>query len=359
MSGVTMGERTLMKGNEAIVRGALAAGLQCYFGYPITPQNDIPELLSDLLPKQGGQFVQAESEIASANMLIGAAGCGVPCMTSTSGPGFSLMMEAISFMIGQQIPTVIVNMMRGGPGLGDIGTSQGDYSQAVKCGAHGDGFMFVLAPSSAQECYDMAAKAFDIAFTYKNPVLILGDALVAQIKEPVKAWQPAKTDHKVEDWCLMGNPGNRPIRLLKTNYLGEGPLAEHLSTRIMPKYASMQKDVMFESTATEDADLIVVAFGSIGRIAKSSMEKLRAQGHKVGVLRPQTLFPYPSEELARLGKLGKRFLVIEQNYGQMIEDVRLALRHIAEPEWYGVGPGFWPSTDDLVEPILNCLRRRS
>lgn len=346
--------RILVKGNEAICRGALAAGCHCYFGYPITPQNDIPEYLSKVMPKLGRAFVQAESEIAAANMLLGAAACGVRAMTSSSSPGMSLKQEALSYMAGSQLPAVIVNMSRGGPGLGDIGPSQGDYYQAVKGGGHGDYRLLVLAPGTVQEAYDLVIKAFDLAFAYRNPVLILGDATIAQMMEPVSIVEEERHPEILDlGWNLTGK-GSRAPRLIKSLHLEDGALAAH-NARLGEKYASWDKEVLFESFLVDDAELVVVAFGSIGRIAKSTVRSLREKGRKVGLLRPITLFPFPSKALEDLAAQGKRFLTIEHNLGQMVDDVRLAIRRYADSDFYGHLPGNLPSPDDFEQPILRSL----
>ncbi len=348
------GEKLFIKGNEAISRGAIAAGLKCYFGYPITPQNDIPEYMSAALPAAGGEFVQAESEVAAANMLIGAAACGVRSMTSSSSPGISLKQEAISYLAGSELPTVIVNMNRGGPGLGDIGPSQGDYFQSVKGGGHGDYRTLVLAPGTCQEAYDLVIQAFDLAFKYRNPVMILGDAILGQMKEPVITWTPEEKDeNEGHGWRIVGAK-NRPGRILKSLHLSEGALAKH-NLMLKNKYEDMASFTQKEEYQTEDADLIIVAYGSIGRIVKSTIKKLRNEGHKVGLFRPITLYPFPSDDLKKLAEQGKKFLTIEHNLGQMVEDVRLSIRTIADSEFFGFYPGNLPTPDDFEEPILKAL----
>ena len=348
------GERLLIKGNEAVAYAAVAAGCKCFFGYPITPQNEIPELLSKLMPANGGEFVQAESEVGAANMLLGAGACGVRAMTSTSGPGIDLMQEAISYMVGSQIPCVIVNMSRGGPGLGSIDASQADYYQATRGGSHGAGRTFTLAPATCQECYDMVQEAFDIAFRYRTPVLVLGDAIIGQIKEPVLCHPPVHAPNdKAETWCLQGM-GDRAPRLLKSVYLDDGALASH-NERLEAKYRAMRADARAECVDTDDAELVVVAFGSMGRIARGAVQLARAKGCRVGLFRPQTLFPFPSDGLERLAATGKRFLVIEQNAGQMVDDVRLAIRRHADAAFFGVMPGVFVDADDLLEPILKRM----
>ncbi|MFO7817586.1 MAG: 3-methyl-2-oxobutanoate dehydrogenase subunit VorB [Thermodesulfobacteriota bacterium] len=348
--------RIFVKGNEAISRGALAAGCKCYFGYPITPQNDIPEFMSKALPEAEGQFVQAESEIAAANMLLGATACGIRAMTSSSSPGISLKQEAISYMAGSELPGVIVNMNRGGPGLGDIGPSQGDYFQATRGGGHGDYRLLVLAPGTVQEAYDLTIKAFDLAFAYRNPVMILGDAILGQMKEPItpKPEHEAPKDEGAK-WRLDGAQG-REARILKSLFLAEGSLAGH-NQRLEQKYIAMKKECAWEEFLTDDAELIVVAYGSIGRIAKSTIKSLRASGHKVGLLRPITVYPFPSAPLEALAGAGKKFLTIEHNLGQMIEDVRLSICGLADSAFYGHLPGNLPTPNDFEQPILDVLEK--
>lgn len=349
-----MADKIFIKGNEAIARGALAAGCKCFFGYPITPQNDIPEFMSKAIVDAGGEFVQAESEIAAANMLLGAGACGIRAMTSSSSPGMSLKQEAISYMAGSEIPAVLVNMNRGGPGLGDIGPGQGDYYQSTRGGGHGDYRLFVLAPATAQEAYDLTIKAFDLAFTHRNPVLILGDAILGQMKEPIDPWVPENIDlNEGSDWQLDGNKG-RNKRLIKSLFLEEGALADQ-NKHLQAKYEKMQSEISFESFETEDADLIVCAYGSIGRIAKSAVRKLRAGGKKVGLFRPISLYPFPNDELLRLAKAGKKFLTIEHNLGQMVDDVRLAIRTVADSDFFAIYPGNLPTPDEFEEPILASL----
>jgi len=346
-------ERKFIKGNEAIGYGALAAGCKCFFGYPITPQNDIPEMMSKAMFEAGGQFVQAESEVAAANMLLGAAAAGVRCLTSSSSPGMSLKQEAISYMAGSELPAVAVNMNRGGPGLGDIGPAQGDYYQSTRGGGHGDYRHLVLAPATCQEAYDLTMEAFDLAFKYRNPVLILGDAILGQMKEPIIPHEAKPHDDKAESWCLTGNKG-RDKRLIKSLFLDEGALAGQ-NRHLMAKYEAMKAEIRFEAFETADADLVICAYGSIGRIAKSAVRKLRAAGKKVGLFRPITLYPFPEEPLKKLALEGKRFLTIEHNCGQMVDDVRLAIRTVADSDFFGVMPGELPNPDDFEGPILKSL----
>lgn len=365
-------ERILIKGNEAVAFGAVDAGCRCYFGYPITPQNEIPEAMSRLLPDVGGHYVQAESEVAAASMLLGACAAGMPAMTSSSGCGISLMQEALSYMSGSMLPAVLVNMARGGPGLGDIGPSQGDYFQAVKGGGHGDHRNIVLAPATAQECYDFMFRAFALAFTYANPVMVLGDAIVGQIKEPVRrqppqyALDPARLAELAAPWRVEGRGRRGPEaapRLIKSVYLAEGTLAAR-NRQLQDKYTAMKAEALWEEQSTGDAELVVVAYGSVARAVRSTLRTLRAQGLRAGLFRPVTLYPFPDEALRALAaaRPGRRFLVIEQNLGQMVEDVRLALFGVvqtpADVLWHGIMPGLLVNARMLEEPVRLALAGR-
>jgi 2-oxoglutarate ferredoxin oxidoreductase subunit alpha len=352
-------ERILTRGNEAIAYGAVDAGCRCYFGYPITPQNEIPEMLSSLLPEAGGQFVQAESEIGSINMVLGAGACGIPAMTSSSSPGISLMQEGLSYMACSMLPGVIVNMQRGGPGLGGIGPSQGDYFQAVKGGGHGDHRNLVLAPSSVQECYDMMFDDFRLAFKYCNPVMVLGDAMVAQIKEPLRRVAPENAPgceglaQSAAPWRVEGC-ADRAKRLLKSVYLADGELAAR-NELLRIKYADMRQEVRFQTLDLDKARLVVIAFGSMGRIAFLAIRRPPRSTRNLTLLPYTTLFPFPDDAIAELADTGARFLVIEQNLGQMVEDVRLAVNGRAPVAWHGVMPGVFVDAEDFVEPIMQAL----
>ena len=357
MANAQQGRRLFIKGNEALAYGAIAAGCRCYFGYPITPQNEIPEMMSTALFEAGGQFVQAESEVAAVNMLLGSVASGIRAMTSSSSPGISLMQEGISYMAGSELPGVVINVNRGGPGLGDIGTSQGDYFQSTRGGGHGDYRTLVLAPSTCQEAYDMAIEAFDLAFKYKNPVLILTDGIMGTMKESVTLWDPGPPDnHGAASWQLDGAKG-REKRLIRSLFLEEGALAAQ-NRRLQAKYAAMRDEVRMEQVMTEDAELVIVAYGTIARIVKSAVRKLRAEGRKVGLARPLLLYPFPSEALSALARQGKRFLTLENNLGQMVDDVRLAIRGVADSDFYGHVPGSVPGMDDFMTPILSALGRQ-
>jgi len=343
-------EKILVKGNEAIAMAAIDSGCLLYFGYPITPQNDIPEYLSKHLPALGGEFIQAESEIASINLLLGASATGARAMTSSSSPGISLMQEGISYMAGSELPAVIVNISRSGPGLGGISPSQGDYFQATRGGGHGDYRMIVLAPSTVQEMYDLTCLAFDLADKYRNPAMILGDALIGQMKEPLIRRKYEKRNLPPKDWALTGAKGRKPNRL-KSLYLQEGELTEH-NWKLYQKYERMKREeILFESQWVEDSHLIVTAFGSMARVSKTSIELARDEGMKVGLFRPITLFPFPEKPLRDLSKKVKRFLTVELNTGQMVEDVRLSVERDAEVYFYGKPPGALPPPEEILEEI--------
>ncbi len=343
-------EKLLAKGNEAIAMAALDAGCRLYFGYPITPQSDIPEFLSKHLPTLGGEFIQAESEIASINMLLGASATGTRVMTSSSSPGISLMQEGISYMAGSELPCVVVNISRSGPGLGGISPSQGDYFQATRGGGHGDYRMIVLAPSTVQEMYDLTFLAFDLSDRYRNPALILGDALIGQMKEPLLRRKPERMDLPPKDWALTGAEGRDPNRI-KSLYLQEGELTEH-NWKLFRKYEEMKKEeVRYESFQSEQARLVVVAYGSVARIARTAVDWAREEGMKVGLFRPISLFPYPEKPLYDLSQEVKLFLSVELNTGQMVEDVKLSVGRDADVYFYGKPPGALPTPDEILEQI--------
>jgi len=343
-------EKILAKGNEAIAMATIDSGCLLYFGYPITPQNDIPEYLSKHLPALGGEFIQAESEIASINLLLGASATGARAMTSSSSPGISLMQEGISYMAGSELPGLIVNISRSGPGLGGISPSQGDYFQATRGGGHGDYRMIVLAPSSVQEMYDLTCLAFDLSDKYRNPTMILGDALIGQMKEPLVRRKSKKMDLPPKDWALTGATGRKPHRI-KSLYLQEGELTEH-NWKLYQKYERMKKEeVRFETVNAEDTRFIIVAFGSMARVSKTAMELAREEGMKVGLFRPITLFPYPEKALFDISKRVKQFLTVELNTGQMVEDVKLSVDRDAQVYFYGKPPGALPPPEEILVEI--------
>jgi len=352
-----MQKKAFIKGNEAIARAAVDAGCRYYFGYPITPQSDIPEYLSKVLPKLGGEFIQAESEIASINMLLGASSAGARAMTSSSGPGITLKQEGLSYMAGSELPGVVVNIARCGPGLGGIAASQAEYFQATKGGGHGDYRLIVLAPDSVQEMYDLTFKAFDLSDKYRNPAMILADGMLGQMKEPVLLRPPRSMDLPEKDWVLTGARG-RPQNIIKSLYLGDKELERH-TWKLWEKYQRMkQEDVMFEAREVDDARLIIAAFGSCARIAKSALKQARTEGLKVGLLRPITLFPFPERIFCQASINTKKFLTVELNTGQMVEDVRLAVSPGTEVYFYGrpPGAGSLPSPEEILGEIKKVYK---
>ncbi len=346
--------KVLISGNEALAEAAIRAGLRCYFGYPITPQNEIPEYMSRRLPEVGGVFVQAESELAAVNMVFGSAAVGERAMTSSSSPGISLMQEAISYLAGAELPAVIVNMQRGGPGLGNIWPSQADYFQAVKGGGHGDYKLLVYAPAGVQEIVDLTIKAFDKADEYRIPVMILGDGLLGQMMEPVE-FPDIKPRRPDKPWALTGAK-DRPGRVIRSLFMlpGEEGMLERHNYSLKAKYDRItEREVMHESMYMEDAETAVVAFGSAARIAKTAIARARSEGIKVGLIRPVTLFPFPEKQVAEAAERVERMLVVEMNMGQMVEDVRLAVNGRVPVSFYGRPGGAVLTVEDIHSAIHN------
>ena len=345
-----MSKQILMKGNEAIGEAAILAGCRHYFGYPITPQTEIPEYLSRRLPQVDGVFVQAESEIAAINMVYGAAAAGVRAMTSSSGPGLSLKQETLSSLAAAELPCVVVNISRGGPGIGTIQGAQGDYFQSTRGGGHGDYRLLVLAPASVQELVDLTVLAFDRADAYRNPVLILGDGVLGQMMEPVVMPGPVAALPE-KPWAASGERGRGHTNTITTLYLQTGPCEAH-NLHLQEKYAHMaEAELRWEEYETEDADLILVAFGISARIALSAMQEVRKEGLKVGVFRPISLWPFPYAALGVLAQRVKGFLVVEQNAGQMVEDVRLAVECAAPVRFHGRTGGSLPEPADILAEL--------
>jgi 2-oxoglutarate ferredoxin oxidoreductase subunit alpha len=346
-------EKVFLKGNEAVAMAAIEAGCRCYFGYPITPQSDIPEYLSRELPKVGGTFIQAESEIASINMVLGASATGARAMTSSSGPGISLKQEGISYMAGSELPGVIVDIMRSGPGLGGIDASQADYYQATRGGGHGGYRIIVLAPASVQELYDLTMLAFDLSDIYRMPAMVLTDSVIGQMKESVTPNPRPVTALPSKPWVVRGRAAGEPQNVVKSLYLGDGEM-EAFHWKMHARYQELaDKECRWEEFQTEDAELIVTAFGSPARIAKTAIAMAREAGMKVGLLRPVTLFPFPKKAYSKLSERCKRFLVIELSTGQMIDDVLLSVARDAEVLFYGrpPGAGSLPTPEELFEQI--------
>ncbi len=347
--------KVLITGNEALAEAAVRAGCKRYFGYPITPQNEIPEYMARRLPEVGGTFIQAESEIAAINMVFGAAAVGDRAMTSSSSPGISLMQETLSYLAASEIPAVIVNMQRGGPGLGNISPSQADYFQAVKGGGHGDYKLLVYAPSGIQEIVDLTVRAFEKADEYRTPVMILGDGVLGQMMEPVEL--SLITSKQIEKpWALTGAKG-RPGKVIRSLFMlpGEDGMLERHNYKLKAKYDRIaEREVMCETIRTEDAEIVVVAFGTSARIAKTAVNLAREEGVKAGLIRPITLFPFPEKIIAKAAESVKRFLVVEMNMGQMLEDVKLAVNGKAEVSFYGRPGGALLAVEDIVSAIRNA-----
>ncbi|MDE5623005.1 MAG: 3-methyl-2-oxobutanoate dehydrogenase subunit VorB [Alistipes sp.] len=360
-------EVKLMKGNEVIAHAAIRYGCDGYFGYPITPQSEVMETLMELKPWEttGMVVLQAESEISSINMVYGGAATGKRVMTSSSSPGISLMAEGISYLAGAELPCLIVNCQRGGPGLGTIQPSQGDYFQAVKGGGHGDYKLIVFAPNSVQEMHDHVAEAFDLAFKYRNPAMILADGAIGQMMEKVvlAPQRPRKTDAELraecDAWAAMGKPAGRGRNVVTSLEL-QSEKMEIINQRLQAKYKTLEEnEVRFEAVQCDDADYVIVAFGSSARICSATIEMARAEGLKVGLLRPITLYPFPSKQIAELAARGvKGFLSAELNAGQMVEDVRLAVNGLAPVEHYGRQGGMLFNPDEVLAALKDKLIKK-
>ncbi len=345
-----MTEKTLMKGNEAIAEAALRAGCRHFFGYPITPQTELAAYMSKQMPRMGGTYLQAESEIAAVNMLYGASAAGARAMTSSSSPGISLKTEGISYMAGADLPAVIVNVQRGGPGLGSIQPSQSDYFQATRAMGHGDFYLPVLAPSTVQEMADLTYAAFDMADEYRTPVVILADGLLGQMMEPVV--MPEKRDLSTlpaKPWATTGHGHGRAHNIANSLHLDPQKLCEENQERFQRYEAIKGKEVRVETYLTDDADIVVAAFGAAARIVRSAVNAAREKGIRAGLFRPITLWPYPAEALSSLD--AKAFLTVEFNMGQMVEDVRLAVNGAAPVSFFGKCGGVIPTPDEVLQQI--------
>ncbi len=352
--------KKLIKGNDGLSEAAIIAGCRCYFGYPITPQNEITAYMAKRMPEVGGVFLQAESETASINMVFGAAATGVRCMTTTSSPGFSLMQEGVSYLAAAHLPCVLANIMRGGPGLGNIAGAQGDYFQAVKGGGHGDYKLIVLTPAYVQEMIDFTILAFDLADKYLIPVLILADGIVGQMVEPAEF--PTNYVPKTYDkpWALTGSKG-RPRNVVRTLWLDDNGV-EINNIKLQQKYAKIKAEfVMYEEFMVEDAEVILVAYGTPARICKSVAKRMRKEGHKVGVFRIQSAFPFPEYKLMELAlqKHVKGFLAVEMSAGQMVEDVRLSVKDYKPVNFYGRMGGVLPEESKIAEYALDMLKGKA
>jgi pyruvate/2-oxoacid:ferredoxin oxidoreductase alpha subunit len=346
--------KQLCKGNEAIVKAAVLAGCRAYYGYPITPASEIAEAAALYLPQVGGVFLQAESEVAAMNMLYGAASAGVRAMSASSGPGISLMQEGFSYLAGAELPCVVADIMRGGPGLGNIAPEQGDYNQIVKGGGHGNYRTLVLAPSSVQEMADLTTLAFDLADEYRNPVVVLADGNIGQVMEPV-VFAPRAFVPPPPEWAVLGTAETRR-NLLTSLYLEPDLMEQHL-LKLEAKYQRAEREVVrAECWRTDDAEFVLVGYGIVGRVLKAVVELARARGMAVGLLRPITLFPFPAAQIRELSRRAKAFAVVELSNGQLVDDVRLALEGRRPVEFYSRMGGNVPSAEEVLAFVERKFR---
>ncbi len=347
-----MAEQILMKGNEAVAEAAIRAGCRFFAGYPITPQNEIPEYMARKLFEVGGTFIQAESEVSAINMVYGGAGTGTRSMTSSSSPGISLKQEGISYIAGAELPALVVNMVRAGPGLGGIQPAQGDWFQATKGGGHGDYRLLVFVPASVQEAIDLVGQAFELAEHYRNPVMILGDAVLGQMMEPVVLPEPvdlAKLPQK--SWATTGTGGTRKPNVVNSLYL-DAELCEKHNFKLQEKYRQMtEREVRFEELNMDDAEIVLTAYGTSARVAISAMKRARSEGLKVGMIRPITAWPFPYEPFRKASERVRAFLDVEMSAGQMIEDVRLAVQDRAPIFFYNRMGGMVPTPKAVLEEL--------
>jgi 2-oxoglutarate ferredoxin oxidoreductase subunit alpha len=347
-------KRVLMTGNEAIAEGAIRAGCLFYAGYPITPQNELTAYMAVHMPGAGGTFIQAESEVSAINMVFGSAAAGIMSITSSSSPGISLKQEGISYIAGAELPVLIVNVMRGGPGLGNIQPSQSDYFQSTRGGGHGDYRCLVVAPSTSQEAFDIMKTCTDLAYKYRNPAIILGDGMLGQMMEPVILRQNKKIHRPVPSWSLTGCKGRRP-NIVKSFFMAEGDLEKANILRQKKYQLIRDKEQRFEGYFLEDAEIVIIAYGTMARISRSAVRKLRQKGIKAGLIRPITLWPFPDKILKSIARERKstRLLVVEMSYGQMLEDVKLSIDCSLKTSFYGRGGGGVPEENEIIRRVKN------
>lgn len=346
-----MSEKVLMKGNEAIAEAAIAAGCRHFFGYPITPQTEVAAYMSKRMPKIGGVYLQGESEVASINMVMGAGAAGVRVMTSTSSPGISLMSEGISYIAGMDVPCLIVNVQRAGPGLGGIQPSQSDYFQATKAMGHGDFHIFVFAPSTVQETVDLISDAFDIGDKYRMPVMVLSDGMLGQMMEPVELPEAKDVDNDSKKWAACGHRNKRKHNVINSLNT-DPPVLERLNFERFEKYAEIvETEQRAEEYLCDDADTIIVAFGASSRVSRSAVDRARKDGMKVGLLRPITLWPFPEKAIRKHVPHAKRFLSVEMNMGQMVYDVKLAVDGKKPVEFFGRTGGMIPTINEVYDKV--------
>ncbi|HAQ08797.1 MAG TPA: 3-methyl-2-oxobutanoate dehydrogenase subunit beta [Bacillus bacterium] len=346
--------KVLMKGNEVIAEAAVHAGCKYFFGYPITPQSELVAYMARRLPEVGGLFLQAESEVAAINMVYGAAGTGVRVMTSSSSPGFSLKQEGISYLVGAELPALIVNVVRGGPGLGNIQPAQSDYFQVTKGGGHGDYHTPVLAPSTLQEIIGLTETAFDIADKYRTPVILLGDGMLGQMMEPVE-FKPLTDRQPVQkDWATTGTRGDGKPRIISSLELDAEALEKH-NAHLQEKFALIkQQEVRYETYETDESDYIITAYGTAARIAMNAINQARMEGVKVGMIRPITLWPFPEQPFIETRDRVKGYISVEMSAGQMVEDVRLAVNGRAPVSFYGRTGGVVPTQEEIYSHIMKA-----
>ena len=348
-------EIMLMKGNEAMAEAAIIAGCRHYFAYPITPQNEVVAYMARRMPEVGGTFIQGESELASISMVMGAAAGGVRAMTSSSSPGMALKQEGISYLAGAELPCVIANVMRGGPGLGGIGGSQADYFQATRGGGNGDYRTIVLAPGSAQELADFTIEAFDLADQYRTPVMILADGFLGQISEAVRLPEPSGRTFE-KPWAVTGAKNRKQNIVASLRLVPDGALEQH-NYHLQEKYDAISRVLRrFDAYMAEDAEWLLAAYGTSARVARTAVDRLRARGVKAGLFRPACVWPFPDRELQDLAAGARKVLSVEMSMGQMVEDVRLAVNGACEVDFYGRPGGAVPSVDDIIERVMEYER---
>lgn len=348
-----MAEKVLMKGNEAIAEAAIMAGCRHFFGYPITPQTEVAAYMAKRMPKIGGTYLQAESEIAAINMVYGASAAGVRAMTSSSSPGISLKSEGLSYMAGSDLPAVLVNIQRGGPGLGGIRPSQSDYFQATRSSGHGDFHLIVFAPDTVQEMFDLTIEAFEAADKYRMTAMILGDGMLGQVMEPVDISRSSNLAMPAKDWALTGTKGLRKRNIVNSLYL-EAEELEMLNFKRFEKYAEVEEIARTENYMTDDADVIIVAYGICARITKNAIIEARKNGIKAGLIRPITLWPFPKKQLQEAAAKAKAFVVVEMSMGQMIQDVELAIRCSRPVSLCNRTGGMVPTPEAVFAAIQNA-----
>lgn len=347
--------KVLMKGSEAIGAAAIKAGCKFFFGYPITPQNEVPEYMSKELPKIGGTFIQSESELAAINMVYGAAGAGARCMTSSSSPGIALKQEGITYLAASELPSVIVNIVRGGPGLGGIQPAQSDYYQVTRGGGNGDYRVIVYAPSTIQETVDLVMEAFDVADIYRTPVIVVGDGMIGQMMEPVEFHDVKRDNIPEKTWATVGTKGKRKPNIINSLYLDPNKL-ESLNTKLVEKYKEIEiKEVKYEADNIENCDIALVSYGTTSRIVKNAIDDLREDGMNIGHIRPITLWPFPNEAFDKINKNCKSILVVEMSTGQMIDDVKIASNGRWNIDFYGRTGGVIPTPDEIKNKIKEIM----